>query len=169
MKEAIVADSVTDPDKIDEVIDNAAGELNITLTDEQKQMIRELMEKIANLDLNVEDLDEPQFTTPDSVDAPIKAGDVIGSVSYSHNGITYGTVELVALTDVEMSRVLYISDRLSNFFQTSVFRIILVVLAVFVVLYILFNLTFGGMRRRNQRKNMRTRYRNTNYQRRRRR
>ena len=42
-------------------------------------------------------------------------------------------------------------------------------LAVFVVLYILFNLTFGGMRRRNQRKNMRTRYRNTNYQRRRRR
>ena len=68
-----------------------------------------------------------------------------------------------------MSRVLYISDRLSNFFQTSVFRIILVVLAVFVVLYILFNLTFGGMRRRNQRKNMRTRYRNTNYQRRRRR
>ena len=94
---------------------------------------------------------------------------MIGSVSYSHNGITYGTVELVALTDVEMSRVLYISDRLSNFFQTSVFRIILVVLAVFVVLYILFNLTFGGMRRRNQRKNMRTRYRNTNYQRRRRR
>ena len=56
MKEAIVADSVTDPDKIDEVIDDAAGELNITLTDEQKQMIRELMEKIANLDLNVEDL-----------------------------------------------------------------------------------------------------------------
>ena len=44
VKEAIVADSVTDPDKIDEVIDNAAGELNITLTDEQKQMIRELME-----------------------------------------------------------------------------------------------------------------------------
>ena len=38
------------------VIDDAAGELNITLTDEQKQMIRELMEKIANLDLNVEDL-----------------------------------------------------------------------------------------------------------------
>lgn len=56
VKEAIVADSVTDPDKIDEVIDDAAGELNITLTDEQKQMIRELMEKIANLDLNVEDL-----------------------------------------------------------------------------------------------------------------
>lgn len=120
-------------------------------------------------DLDVEDLGEPQITAPDRVDAPIKAGDVIGSATYSYHGITYGTVELVALTDVEMSRVLYISDRLSNFFQTAVFRIILVVLAVFVVLYILFNLTFGGMRRRNQRKNIRTRYRNTNYQRRRRR
>ena len=56
VKEAIVADSVSDPEKIDGIIDSAAGELNITLTDEQKQMIRDLMEKIANLDLNVEDL-----------------------------------------------------------------------------------------------------------------
>ena len=46
---------------------------------------------------------------------------------------------------------------------------ILVVLAAFVVLYILFNLVFGGMRRRQKRRNIRTRYRNTNYQRRRRR
>ena len=146
--------------------------IDVNLSTDTKELVLTAKNDLVALlpsDLNVEDLDEPQFTTPDSVDAPIKAGDVIGSVSYSHNGITYGTVELVALTDVEMSRVLYISDRLSNFFQTSVFRIILVVLAVFVVLYILFNLTFGGMRRRNQRKNMRTRYRNTNYQRRRRR
>ena len=94
---------------------------------------------------------------------------MISSITYSYNGINYGTAELVALTDVEMSRVLYISDRLSHFFQTAVFRVILILLAVFVVLYILFNLVFGGMRRRNQRKQMRNRYRNTNYQRRRRR
>ena len=109
------------------------------------------------------------ITAPDEVNAPIKAGDVIGSVTYSYGGVDYGTVELVALSDVEVSQVLYYADKLSHFFQSTVFKVILIVLAVFVVLYILFNLTFGGMRRRQQRKNMRSRYRNTNYQRRRRR
>lgn len=106
---------------------------------------------------------------PESVDAPISAGDVVGSITYSYNGTSYGTVELVALNDVTLSRVLYYSDKLSHFFQGSVFKIILIVLAVFLVLYILFNLTFGGMRRRRQRQQMRSRYKNTNYQRRRRR
>lgn len=114
-------------------------------------------------------LEDPNYTTPDEVNAPIKAGDVIGSVTYSYDGINYGTVELVALSDVELSQVLYYADKLSHFFQSTVFKVILIVLAVFVVLYILFNLTFGGMRRRKQRKNLRARYENSNYQRRRRR
>lgn len=121
-------------------------------------------------DLDIEALtQDPVITAPESVDAPIKAGDVIGSVTYSYNGMDYGTVELVALSDVEMSPVLYYADKLSNFFQSTVFKVILIVLAVFVVLYILFNLTFGGIRRRKQRKNLRSRYENTNFQRRRRR
>ena len=121
-------------------------------------------------DLDIEALtQDPVITAPESVDAPIKAGDVIGSVTYSYNGMDYGTVELVALSDVERSPVLYYADKLSNFFQSTVFKVILIVLAVFVVLYILFNLTFGGMRRRKQRKNLRSRYENSNYQRRRRR
>ena len=121
-------------------------------------------------DLDIEELtQDPPITAPDSVDAPIKAGDVIGSVTYSYNGTNYGTVELVALSDVERSPVLYYADQLSNFFQSTVFKVILIVLAVFVVLYILFNLTFGGIRRRQQRKKLRSRYENTNFQRRRRR
>lgn len=121
-------------------------------------------------ELNVEDLTkEPVITAPESVNAPIKAGDVIGSVTYSYDGKDYGTVELVALSDVQVSKVLYYADKLSNFFQSTVFKVILSVLAVFVVLYILFNLTFGGIRRRQQRKNLRSRYENSNYQRRRRR
>lgn len=121
-------------------------------------------------ELSLEDLTrEPVITAPESVDAPVKAGDVIGSVTYSYGGIDYGTVELVALSDVQVSKVLYYADKLSNFFQSTVFKVILIVLAVFVVLYILFNLTFGGLRRRQQRKNLRTRYENSNYQRRRRR
>lgn len=151
---------------------DTVGSVNVRLSTDTDQLVLTVKNDLVSLlpaDLDVEDLGEPQITAPESVNAPIKAGDVIGSATYSYNGTTYGTVELVALSDVERSTVLYYADLLSNFFQSMVFKVILIVLAVFVVLYILFNLTFGGMRRRNQRKKMRTRYRNTNYQRRRRR
>ena len=151
---------------------DTVGSVNVRLSTDTDQLVLTVKNDLVSLlpaDLDVEDLGEPQITAPESVSAPIKAGDVIGSATYCYNGTTYGTVELVALSDVERSTVLYYADLLSNFFQSTVFKVILIVLAVFVVLYILFNLTFGGMRRRNQRKKMRTRYRNTNYQRRRRR
>ena len=151
---------------------DTVGSVNVRLSTDTDQLVLTVKNDLVSLlpaDLDVEDLGEPQITAPESVNAPIKAGDVIGSATYSYNGTPYGTVELVALSDVERSTVLYYADLLSNFFQSTVFKVILIVLAVFVVLYILFNLTFGGMRRRNQRKKMRTRYRNTNYQRRRRR
>ena len=151
---------------------DTVGSVNVRLSTDTDQLVLTVKNDLVSLlpaDLDVEDLGEPQITAPESVNAPIKAGDVIGSATYSYNGTTYGTVELVALSDVERSTVLYYADLLSNFFQSTVFKVILIVLAVFVELYILFNLTFGGMRRRNQRKKMRTRYRNTNYQRRRRR
>ena len=144
--------------------------VDVRLSTDTDQLVLTVKNDLVALlpnNLEVSELEQTP-TTPDSVDAPIKAGDVIGSMTYSYNGTVYGTVELVALNDVEMSRVLYYADLLSNFFQSTVFKVVLIVFAVFIVLYILFNLTFGGMRRRQQRKNMRTRYRNTNYQRRRR-
>ncbi len=119
-------------------------------------------------DLDISTL-EPTTTVPESKDAPIKAGDVIGSITYSLNGVEYGTVELVALNDIERSNVLYYADKLENFFKSTVFKIVLAVVALFVILYIIFNITIGGMRRRRQRRRMRARYENSNYQRRRRR
>ena len=56
-------------------------------------------------------------------------------MTYSYNGTSYGTVELVALSDVEMSRVLYYSDKLSHFFQSTVFKIVLIAAAVFIAVH----------------------------------
>ena len=148
-------------------------EITVNLSTDTDRLVLTTKNDLVSLvpkDLDVEKLLEaPNITAPDEVNAPIKAGDVIGSVTYSYDGINYGTVELVALSDVELSQVLYYADKLSHFFQSTVFKVILIVLAVFVVVYILLNITFGGMRRRRQRKNLRARYENTNYQRRRRR
>ncbi len=119
-------------------------------------------------DVELEDMDS-KSTVPESKDAPVKAGDVIGSLTYSYQGVDYGTVELVALTAVELSQVLYYADKLENFFKSSIFKGVLVVLGVFFLFYIVFNLTIGSFRKRKQKHDMQSRYDNSNFQRRRRR
>lgn len=150
---------------------DAVTEIEVRLSSDTNKLVlttrRDLVASIPK-DLEPEDMETRQ-TVPESVDAPIKAGDVIGSLTYSYGGTDYGTVELVALHDVEMSQVLYYADKLENFFKTPVFRMILVIVALVIVLYILFNLIFGGMRRRKSRSSVKKRYDNDNYKRRRRR
>ncbi len=128
--------------------------VNVDLSTQTDQLVLTAKnDLVALLPADVEtDSLEATPNLPEAVDAPIKAGDVVGSMTYSYNGTSYGTVELVALSDVEMSRVLYYSDKLSHFFQSTVFKIVLIAAAIFIVLYILFNITFGGIRRRRRRK-----------------
>lgn len=56
VKEEVIEKDIKSKEDIQEVIVKSADELNITLTEEQKQKLSELMEKISSLDLNVEDI-----------------------------------------------------------------------------------------------------------------
>lgn len=56
VKAEVIEKDISDPEEIKGIIDGAAQEINITLTEEQKAQIAELMEKISNLDINVEDI-----------------------------------------------------------------------------------------------------------------
>lgn len=56
VKEAVIESDIKSQEDIEKVIADSAQELNIALTDEQKQKISELMSKISSLDLNVEDI-----------------------------------------------------------------------------------------------------------------
>lgn len=56
VKDIIVAEEVTDPERIEAIIKDTADQLGITLTDEDIQKIRDLMSKIGELDLDVEAL-----------------------------------------------------------------------------------------------------------------
>ena len=58
VKEAVVSQDLSDPEEIEAVVDDAAKEMNIQLSDEDKQKIVSLMEKISSLDLDVESLKE---------------------------------------------------------------------------------------------------------------
>lgn len=56
VKDAIVADEVTEPEEIEAVIDDTAKEMNIELSEEDREKVRSLMEKIGQLDLDVNSL-----------------------------------------------------------------------------------------------------------------
>ena len=103
---------------------------------------------------------------PEEVKAPVKAGDPIGTATYRYNGTDYGTVELVALNDISRSTVLFYADKLSTFFQSTVFKILLLAAAAFFILHIFTGLVFGGVRRRRRRRSSRSRYNDSTYQRR---
>ena len=56
VKEVVVEKDIKSKEEIEQVVTESAQELNITLTEEQKQKISQLMERISNLDLNVDDI-----------------------------------------------------------------------------------------------------------------
>lgn len=58
VKDIIVAEEVTEPEEIEAVIDDAAKEMNIQLSEEDREKLRSLMEKISSLDLDVNALKE---------------------------------------------------------------------------------------------------------------
>lgn len=58
VKDVVVGEKITDPAEIEKEIDEAASKLNITVTEEEKQEIANLMSKIGGLDLDPDDLQE---------------------------------------------------------------------------------------------------------------
>ena len=94
-------------------------------------------EVAATVPIDVEPGDmERVYDVPDTVDAPIRAGDKLGTVTLQYNGVSYGETDLVALNDITMSEVLYYADKLENFFRSPLFRVGLLVLVVLLILYI---------------------------------
>lgn len=58
VKEIVSANEFNTEEEINQAIDDVAAELNISLSDEDRQMIRELMEKLSKLDLDFETIKE---------------------------------------------------------------------------------------------------------------
>lgn len=103
-----------------------------TETDKLSLKTAEGLTAVVPKDLDVDNLDLT-FDLPESVRAPISAGEKIGTVTISYAGVTYGTVDLVALNDISMSSVLYYKDKLDTFFQSMLFRVTAFALIVFCV------------------------------------
>lgn len=88
------------------------------------------------------DADESSFqkiyNLPETVSAPVKAGDVIGTVDYYLAGQKVGTSQLVSHTDVERSGLLYLTGKLTEMFTSLYFRVVVAVTFTLIVIYLIY-------------------------------
>ena len=77
-------------------------------------------------------LTEPVFNVPDELAAPIRQGDVVGTVTLTIQGEVIGTADLIAGSDVSRNQVLYTLSRVSLFFSSTYFKVV-IALTIFVV------------------------------------
>lgn len=95
-------------------------------------------EAVLPSDLEPEALQRTVTLTSDVVDAPVAAGQELGAITLSYDGVDYVTVPLLAVTDVSASRFLVVKHALKEFFSRTIVKILLVVLVVLAVLVFLF-------------------------------
>ncbi len=96
------------------------------------------------------------FDLPESVAAPIKAGDVIGTVTLQLSGQELGTVDLIATTDVARNDFLFVLAKIGEFFSTTYFKVFLLTTLVLVggyaALYTIATRQYRNSRRQNKRR-----------------
>lgn len=128
-------------------------QVEVTLSDTDHVLVRAEGSLSALLP---NDLDVTQFTQKvelysDSVEAPVAEGQVLGKVTLSHDGKDYGSLDLVALNDVERSDLLYYIDRTEKFFAQTWVKVAIVAMILFIiVLIVAINMRGKRKRRRNR-------------------
>ncbi|WP_293010436.1 MULTISPECIES: D-alanyl-D-alanine carboxypeptidase family protein [unclassified Oscillibacter] len=127
----MLADVKVDLSKIDSVAVHPADRVELLLPNHVKS--EELERK---LDL------------PEIVNAPVTAGQELGSVELSLDGTVYATVPLVALNSVEASKLLTFWFNVQQFFSRMAVKAALIVLGILVLLGIGWKLTLGRRRYR---------------------
>ena len=98
--------------------------------------------------LAAEDLERTVTLKSDPVEAPIAAGDVLGTVTLSYDGKDYATVDLLALNDVEASRILTFWRDVKAFFSQTAVKVVGIILLAAVVALLVWKLVFGRRRYR---------------------
>ena len=68
--------------------------------------------------------------------APISAGQVLGEVSVSIDGVSYGTVKLVAASSVELSHIQYLRSEVVKTLRSTPVTIAIIVIFVLLLAYI---------------------------------
>ena len=74
IKGEVVSNGVSSPEEIREIVDQAVKEMEVKLSEEDRQAIVKLMEKIENLDLDINSLKEQAKNLYDKINQPLLKG-----------------------------------------------------------------------------------------------
>ena len=80
-------------------------------------------------------LTEQVFNLPDRLTAPLKQGDVVGTVTLTIGGESIGTVDLIAGSDVARNQMLYTISRVVEFFSSTYFQVVIMLTMAVVAVY----------------------------------
>ena len=103
-------------------------------------------EAVLPKDLELEQL-QRTVSCVDSVDAPVTAGDELGTITISYDGTDYVTVPLLAVADVSASRFLLAKKAIGQFFSRTPVKIAAIVLVVLVIAALVWFRLYGRTRR----------------------
>jgi D-alanyl-D-alanine carboxypeptidase (penicillin-binding protein 5/6) len=100
---------------------------------------------IRNITIFSEENDDPLV-------APIEAGDILGEVVISRNGVIYARTNLVANTNVSLSGIEYIRGHVRELLSSAAARTVMLILGGLLIVYILLVVRYNIVRANRLRK-----------------
>lgn len=83
------------------------------------------LERTLPVDMDLEAIEPTISLFQDTVEAPVKEGQVMGTMTLTYDGEVFGTLDLVATTSVDRSELLYRQEQIRQFFANSGTKLIL--------------------------------------------
>ena len=84
--------------------------------------------------------------------APVAAGDILGEITLTRSGVLYGPIQLLANTNIELHRLVFIKMQITDVLSSSIARVIITALIVLIVIYIGLVVRYNLVRRKRLRR-----------------
>ncbi|MDR0380526.1 MAG: D-alanyl-D-alanine carboxypeptidase [Oscillospiraceae bacterium] len=107
------------------------------------------LEALVPNDMDVSDVDReitPYFEG--AVTAPVTRGQVLGTIALRYGDREFGTVALVAASDVERDEAQQVAEDFRNFFDRDWVKYTIAGVAALLILYVAFTIVYNARRRR---------------------
>lgn len=132
---------------------NLITEIPVSMGDGADSVVLRPQTEITALvdnELPIEDIEREITLNVESLVAPVMAGEVLGEMKLSYNGVNYGTVKLVANSSIEISKMTYVKTQIKAVLNSFWVKFALVVLGVFLLLYVAFVITYNIRRKKRR-------------------
>ena len=129
------------------------AELPVTLSETDHVLIRSegSISALLPSDIDLDDFTKDITLYTESVEAPVAEGQILGEITLSYDGREYGTLDLVALNDVERSELMYRVDQAEKFIAQTWVKVTAVGIVAFILFLIILIAALTRKKRRRAR------------------